>query len=75
MTFRRDLAGLAIPRRENILEAEQYPNDTETLSMCEPGQISDNRMMWPVGPAAPQIAFRMEFIVLRVGGTEVESAT
>lgn len=48
---------------------------TQTLSMCEPGQISDNRMMWPVGPAAPQIAFRMEFIVLRVGGTEVESAT
>lgn len=70
VTFRLDLERRTRSRRKNILEAEQYPNDRETLSMCEPGQISDNRMMWPVGPAAPQTAFRMEFIVLGVGGTE-----
>lgn len=32
-----DLEGLTILRRKNILEAEKYPSDRETLSVCEGG--------------------------------------
>ena len=39
LIFKLHLEGLMILRRKGILEAEKYPNDRETVWMCEPDQI------------------------------------
>ena len=69
LIFELDLEGLTILRRNNILEAEKYPNDREILSVCEPGQDG-----WPGGLVAPQITFQWMLKPSCGEGLKVESA-
>lgn len=70
LTLKLDLEALTILRK-NILETEKSPV-TERHQCVNQVRYptADGVAVWPVGPTAPQIAFRMEFQVLLVGGTE-----